>query len=122
MISTPIDSRTVCCKACCHKMTSRFPPINANALRLTLLRPFKETDHGRRPTGLPGDDRRIRHRHARPDPRTRPCDDKKNQPEEEVGAAEDLMREHGVLNRILLIYEDGLRRLRAKEDVPPDVF
>ncbi len=32
------------------------------------------------------------------------------------------MREHGVLNRILLIYEEGLRRLRAKEDVPPDVF
>jgi hemerythrin-like domain-containing protein len=48
--------------------------------------------------------------------------DKKDQPEEEVGAAEDLMREHGVLNRILLIYEEGLRRLRAKDDVPPDVF
>jgi hemerythrin-like domain-containing protein len=42
--------------------------------------------------------------------------------EEEVGAAEDLMREHGVLNRILLIYEEGLRRLRVKEDVTPDVF
>jgi hemerythrin-like domain-containing protein len=49
-------------------------------------------------------------------------DEKKDQPEEEVGAAEDLMREHGVLNRILLIYEDGLRRLRAKDDVPPEVF
>jgi hemerythrin-like domain-containing protein len=49
-------------------------------------------------------------------------DDKKGQPEEEVSAPEDLMREHGVLNRILLIYEEGLRRLRAKEDVPPDVF
>src|SRR5437870_6489291 len=48
--------------------------------------------------------------------------DKKGQPEEEVSAPEDLMREHGVLNRILLIYEEGLRRLRAKEDVPPDVF
>jgi hypothetical protein len=47
---------------------------------------------------------------------------KKNEPEEEVGAAEDLMREHGVLNRILLVYEEGLRRLRAKEDVGPDVF
>src|SRR5262249_37604617 len=47
--------------------------------------------------------------------------DKKGQ-EEEVGAAEDLMREHGVLNRILLIYEEGLRRLRAKEDVTPDMF
>ena len=47
-------------------------------------------------------------------------DDKKD--EEEVGAAEDLMREHGVLNRILLIYEEGLRRLHAKEDVSPAVF
>jgi len=49
-------------------------------------------------------------------------EDKKGAPEEDVAAAEDLMREHGVLNRILLIYEEGLRRLRAKEDVPPDVF
>src|SRR5438874_6778771 len=49
-------------------------------------------------------------------------DEKKPQPEEEVGAAEDLMREHGVLNRILLVYEEGLRRLRDKEDVSPDVF
>jgi hemerythrin-like domain-containing protein len=47
---------------------------------------------------------------------------KKGEPDEEVGAAEDLMREHGVLNRILLVYEEGLRRLRAKEDVSPDVF
>jgi hemerythrin-like domain-containing protein len=47
-------------------------------------------------------------------------DDKKD--EEEVGATEDLMREHGVLNRILLIYEEGLRRLRDKEEVTPDVF
>src|SRR5215831_19707761 len=49
-------------------------------------------------------------------------DDKKGQPEEEVGATEDLMREHGVLNRILLVYEEGLRRLRGKEEVPPEVF
>ena len=52
----------------------------------------------------------------------KPKDDKKDKPEEEFGATEDLMREHGVLNRILLIYEEGLRRLRDKEDVPPDVF
>ena len=32
------------------------------------------------------------------------------------------MREHGVLNRVLLIYEEGLRRLRNKEDVGPSVF
>src|SRR5205814_6853030 len=49
-------------------------------------------------------------------------DKKKDQSEEEVGAAEDLMREHGVLNRVLLIYEEGLRRLRAKEEVTPEVF
>jgi hemerythrin-like domain-containing protein len=48
--------------------------------------------------------------------------DKKDQPEEGVSAPEDLMREHGVLNRVLLIYEEGLRRLRNKEDVGPEVF
>jgi hemerythrin-like domain-containing protein len=52
----------------------------------------------------------------------KPKGDKKDKPEEDVGAAEDLMREHGVLNRILLIYEEGLRRLRDKEEVTPDVF
>lgn len=45
---------------------------------------------------------------------------KKSEPE--ISAPEDLMREHGVLNRILLVYEEGLRRLRAREDVPPEVF
>jgi len=48
--------------------------------------------------------------------------DKKHEAEEDISAPEDLMREHGVLNRILLIYEEGLRRLRAKAEVPPDVF
>ncbi len=52
----------------------------------------------------------------------KPKDDKKDKPDEEVGAAEDLMREHGVLNRILLLYEEGLRRLRAREDVAPEMF
>lgn len=50
------------------------------------------------------------------------AEDKKEKPEEEVGAVEDLMREHGVLNRVLLVYEEGLRRLRDKEAVPPEVF
>jgi hemerythrin-like domain-containing protein len=49
-------------------------------------------------------------------------DDKEEKPEEEVAAAEDLMREHGVLNRVLLIYEEALRRLRGKEEVGPEVF
>jgi hemerythrin-like domain-containing protein len=50
-------------------------------------------------------------------------DDKKKEKDmEEIGATEDLMREHGVLNRALLVYEEGLRRVRAKEVVPPEVF
>jgi hemerythrin-like domain-containing protein len=49
-------------------------------------------------------------------------DEKKKGEDEEISAPEDLMREHGVLNRILLIYEEGLRRLHGKGDVPPDVF
>ena len=39
--------------------------------------------------------------------------------EEEVAPGEDLMREHGVLNRLLLIYEEGLRRLDARQDFAP---
>ncbi len=46
----------------------------------------------------------------------------KDKKEEDISATEDLMREHGVLNRILLIYEEAVRRLRAKEEVSPDVF
>lgn len=42
---------------------------------------------------------------------------KKETPEEEVSALEDLMREHGVLSRILLIYEESLRRLRAGKEL-----
>ena len=38
--------------------------------------------------------------------------------DEGVSALEDLMREHGVLRRILLIYEECLRRLRARASVP----
>jgi hemerythrin-like domain-containing protein len=51
----------------------------------------------------------------------RSSDDKKDA-EEEISAPEDLMREHGVLNRILLVYEEGVRRLKAKEDAPSEVF
>ena len=44
-------------------------------------------------------------------------------PEEEgVAPAEDLMREHGVLNRVLLIYEEGLRRLDARRDLPAETL
>jgi hemerythrin-like domain-containing protein len=45
------------------------------------------------------------------------------QPEkmEEVTPPEDLMREHGVLNRILLIYDTAMRKLSANEDFDPEV-
>lgn len=43
-------------------------------------------------------------------------------PDEDVTAPKDLMKEHGVLNRCLLIYEEGMRRLRRKEDIDPQVF
>jgi hemerythrin-like domain-containing protein len=36
----------------------------------------------------------------------------------DVWPDEDLMREHGVLNRILLVYDEAIRRIRAHEDVP----
>ena len=42
----------------------------------------------------------------------------KSEPEEEVSPAEDLMREHGVLKRVLLVYREALRRLRAGEELP----
>jgi hemerythrin-like domain-containing protein len=45
---------------------------------------------------------------------------KKAEEEEEVAPPEDLMREHGVLNRILLIYDEAVRRLDAKGALPPD--
>src|SRR6266404_1103037 len=42
--------------------------------------------------------------------------------EEEVAPPEDLMREHGVLKRVLLIYGEVLRRIDAKQDFPPEAL
>lgn len=42
--------------------------------------------------------------------------------EEEVSPAEDLMREHGVLKRVLLIYGEAIRRIDANEDLPPEIL
>jgi hemerythrin-like domain-containing protein len=41
---------------------------------------------------------------------------------EGISAAEDLMREHGVLRRILLVYEEGLRRLAREKEITAEVF
>lgn len=38
----------------------------------------------------------------------------------DVSPPEDLMREHGVLKRIMLVYTEVLRRMQAGEDVPPE--
>ncbi|HEX9287735.1 MAG TPA: hemerythrin domain-containing protein [Thermoanaerobaculia bacterium] len=47
----------------------------------------------------------------------------REEPAEEVTPAEDLMREHGVLNRVLLVYEECLRRLSSKgADFAPRSF
>ena len=59
-------------------------------------------------------------------PLTLLADEKEKAPkkgeEEEIPATEDLMREHGVLNRTLLVYEELLRRIAAKEEVTPAMF
>ena len=48
------------------------------------------------------------------------ADEKKNKGEEEdVSTNEDLMREHGVLKRVLLVYDEIVRRIRANQDFPP---
>jgi hemerythrin-like domain-containing protein len=44
--------------------------------------------------------------------------DKKD--EEDVDATEDLMREHGVLNRVLLVYDYFIHRIDQKQDLKPE--
>jgi hemerythrin-like domain-containing protein len=48
--------------------------------------------------------------------------EEKGQETEEISPAEDLMREHGVLNRILLIYDEHLRLLAAKQEFDPGIL
>jgi hemerythrin-like domain-containing protein len=40
----------------------------------------------------------------------------------EISPAEDLMREHGILSRILLIYDDIIGRLNSGKEFPPEVL
>jgi hemerythrin-like domain-containing protein len=47
---------------------------------------------------------------------------KKPENQAPVTVTEDLMREHGLLERILLIYEAGVRRLGQGEDMDPAMF
>ena len=41
--------------------------------------------------------------------------------EEDVTPTEDLMREHGLLKRVLLLYDEVGRHIRANTEFPPDV-
>jgi hemerythrin-like domain-containing protein len=49
---------------------------------------------------------------------------RKKVPEEEaeVTPPEDLMREHGVLDRLLLVYEAGVRKFASNEDFDPAII
>jgi hemerythrin-like domain-containing protein len=50
-------------------------------------------------------------------------EEKKSEEKEiEVGPPEDLMREHGLLKRVLLIYGEVLRRIDTKQDFPPEAL
>ena len=48
--------------------------------------------------------------------------DKGEEDDEDVSPAEDLMREHGVLKRVLLIYREVMNRIDSKRNFPPDVL
>jgi hemerythrin-like domain-containing protein len=47
---------------------------------------------------------------------------KKEEAGEDVSTNEGLMREHGVLNRVLLIYDEAIRRIQANEKFDPAVL
>src|SRR6266540_732025 len=57
-------------------------------------------------------------RDAVSDAKAKKDDDKK---EEEVSPTEDLMREHGVLRRILLVYAELIHRVDANQELKPDL-
>ena len=48
--------------------------------------------------------------------------DAKKKTEDTISPPEDLMREHAVLDRLMLVYENGMRRLGQGEDIDPAVF
>jgi hemerythrin-like domain-containing protein len=47
-------------------------------------------------------------------------ENEKDEPDQDISPAEDLMREHGALNRILLIYDDYRRKLAGNEGFDPE--
>jgi hemerythrin-like domain-containing protein len=65
------------------------------------------------PTANPAEQKAAGQKPADQKPTAQKNDDTPN--EDDVSANEDLMREHGVLNRILLIYDEANRRIQIKE-------
>ena len=57
---------------------------------------------------------------ASPAPGRRSGPPKENK-EDEVTPTEDLMREHGLLKRVLLVYDDVRRHIATSADFPPEV-
>ena len=47
---------------------------------------------------------------------------KKEEGDEDVAPPEDLMREHGVLKRVMLVYDEAIRRIEARQDMPPQAI
>ena len=45
--------------------------------------------------------------------------EKHEEGEEDVSTNEDLMREHGILKRVLIAYDEIIRRIRGGQDFPP---
>jgi hemerythrin-like domain-containing protein len=48
--------------------------------------------------------------------------DAKEEEGKKVSPVEDLMREHGALNRILLIYDEASRRIQARAEIDPSLL
>ncbi len=46
--------------------------------------------------------------------------EKHEEGEEDVSTNEDLMREHGILKRVLIAYDEIIRRTRGGQDFPPE--
>jgi hemerythrin-like domain-containing protein len=59
---------------------------------------------------------------ADPDAKNAQPDKDKPNAAEEVSPPEDLMREHGVLKRVMLVYEEIVRRIDANQDFPPEAL
>ena len=49
-----------------------------------------------------------------------PRREQEKEDEDDVSPPEDLMREHGILKRVLLVYDEAIRRIDTKQELSPD--